>query len=63
MTLALEAAPARAAGPSWRERLASTWPIIVLLPSIVATLLYVFVFTGWSFYISLSNSTLMPTYG
>ena len=63
MTLALEAGAVRAARPSWRERLASSWPIIVLLPSIVATLLYVFVFTGWSFYISLSNSTLMPTYG
>ena len=46
---------------------ASGWaprcPILVLAPSLVASFVYVFVFTGWTFYISLSNSTLLPTYG
>jgi glucose/mannose transport system permease protein len=38
-------------------------PVFVLLPSIIGTLVYVFIFTLWSIYISLSNSTLMPSYG
>jgi glucose/mannose transport system permease protein len=29
----------------------------------VASFVYVFVFTGWTLYISLSNSSLLPTYG
>ncbi|HTJ57855.1 MAG TPA: sugar ABC transporter permease [Devosiaceae bacterium] len=47
---------------SWREKLGGTVPLLVLLPSILATLLYVFIFTLWSIYISLSNSTLLPSY-
>ena len=50
-------------GPPLRDRLAKLVPIFVLAPSIAASFLYVFVFTGWTFYISLSNSTLLPTYG
>lgn len=38
-------------------------PYIVLAPSVAASFIYVFVFTGWTFYISLSDSTLLPTYG
>lgn len=38
-------------------------PYIVLAPSVAASFIYVFVFTGWTLYISLSNSTLLPTYG
>jgi glucose/mannose transport system permease protein len=38
-------------------------PIFVLTPSIIASFVYVFVFCGWTFYISLSDSTLLPTYG
>ncbi|MDB5563344.1 MAG: binding-protein-dependent transport system inner rane component [Hyphomicrobiales bacterium] len=53
---------AAAAGPSWRERLAQAVPFLVLAPSLAATLIYVFVFTGWTLYISLSNSSLLPTY-
>jgi glucose/mannose transport system permease protein len=44
------------------ERLGKAMPIIVLAPSIVASFVYVFVFAGWTLYISLSNSSLLPTY-
>ncbi|TIW91751.1 MAG: sugar ABC transporter permease [Mesorhizobium sp.] len=37
--------------------------MLVLGPSLVASFVYVFVFTGWTLYISLSNSSLLPTYG
>ncbi|TJV06081.1 MAG: sugar ABC transporter permease [Mesorhizobium sp.] len=52
-------APAR----PWRQRLGSAMPLLVLGPSLVASFVYVFVFTGWTLYISLSNSSLLPTYG
>ncbi|MBZ9762446.1 sugar ABC transporter permease [Mesorhizobium sp. CA8] len=52
-------APAR----PWRERLGSAVPLLVLGPSLVASFVYVFVFTGWTLYISLSNSSLLPSYG
>lgn len=45
-----------------RERLARITPVLVLTPSLIASFVYVFLFTGWTFYISLSNSTLLPTY-
>lgn len=48
--------------PTLFERLTKAVPIIVLTPSIIASFVYVFVFAGWTFYISLSNSTLLPTY-
>jgi len=38
-------------------------PLLVLGPSLAASFVYVFVFTGWTLYISLSNSSLLPTYG
>ncbi|MDE3175752.1 MAG: sugar ABC transporter permease [Pseudomonadota bacterium] len=49
--------------PAWRERLAGWTPILVIAPSLAASFIYVFVFTGWTLYISLSNSTLLPSYG
>ena len=49
-------------GGAWRERLGTWLPIVVLTPSLIATFVYVFVFTGWTLYISLSNSSLLPTY-
>jgi len=52
-----------ASGPSLGERLTKIVPIVVLVPSLIASFVYVFVFAGWTFYISLSNSTLLPTYG
>ena len=50
-------------GLPWRGRLAHAVPFIVLAPSLVASFVYVFVFAAWTLYISLSNSTLLPTYG
>jgi glucose/mannose transport system permease protein len=47
----------------WSERLGEFLPQILIAPSIVASFVYVFGFTLWTFYISLSNSTLLPTYG
>jgi len=45
-----------------RDRAATWLPVVVLSPSLLATFIYVFVFTGWTFYISLSNSSLLPSY-
>jgi glucose/mannose transport system permease protein len=45
-----------------RERLSLWLPQIVLIPSLIATFVYVFAFTGWTLYISLSNSSLLPSY-
>lgn len=50
-------------GPSLVARIGRYLPIIVLAPSLVASFVYVFVFAGWTFYISLSDSTLLPSYG
>ena len=50
-------------GPSWRGRLANAVPFLVLAPSLIASFIYVFVFAVWTLYISLSNSSLLPTYG
>jgi glucose/mannose transport system permease protein len=44
------------------EWLGALLPQILLIPSIIASFVYVFLFTAWTFYISLSNSTLLPTY-
>lgn len=50
-------------GQSWQERFGTLVPILVLAPSLLASFIYVFVFTAWTFYISLSNSSLLPSYG
>ena len=47
---------------SLRERLIAILPQLVLAPSLLATFVYVFVFCGWTIWISLSNSTLLPDY-
>ncbi|BCP51407.1 ABC transporter permease [Kaistia sp. 32K] len=52
-----------ASGPTWRERLTRISPILILAPSLAASFIYVFVFTIWTLYISLSNSSLLPSYG
>lgn len=49
--------------PGWRARFGGWLPILVIAPSLVASFVYVFVFTLWTLYISLSNSTLLPSYG
>jgi glucose/mannose transport system permease protein len=46
----------------WRETLGDWTPRLVLAPSVIASFVYVFLFALWTFYISLSNSTLLPTY-
>jgi glucose/mannose transport system permease protein len=45
-----------------RTRLSAWLPRLVILPSALASLVYVFVFSLWTLYISMSNSTLLPTY-
>ena len=54
---------AMAGETSFWEKLKKWVPIFVIAPSIVASFVYVFVFSGWTLYISLSDSTLLPTYG
>jgi glucose/mannose transport system permease protein len=51
-----------AAPYSWRSRLSVWLPALVLAPSLVASFVYVFVFSAWTFYVSLSNSSLLPSY-
>lgn len=55
--------PASVPEPVWRERLRRRGPFLVLLPSFLASFVYVAAFTAWTFYISLSDSTLLPSYG
>jgi glucose/mannose transport system permease protein len=47
---------------SWRAWLSDRLPIFLLAPSLLASFIYVFGFTIWTFYISLSDSTQLPTY-
>ena len=47
----------------WRERTGAYLPQILLAPSIIASFVYIFGFAIWTFYISLSNSSQLPTYG
>lgn len=49
-------------GKSLGDRLRQAVPFLVIAPSMLASFMYVFIFAGWTFYISLSNSTLLPTY-
>ena len=44
------------------ERLGSILPQLLLVPSMFGSFIYVFVFTAWTMYISVSNSSLLPTY-
>ncbi len=54
--------PRTAGGTGFQARLRQLVPVFVLAPSIIATLVYVFGFTSWTMYISLSDSTLLPSY-
>ena len=64
MSLFVKAETGLAPAPvRWRDRLSEWTPILIIAPSLFASFIYVFVFTGWTFYISLSNSTLLPSYG
>lgn len=53
---------AMAGGSGFWDKLKRWVPIFVIAPSILASFIYVFVFAGWTFYISLSDSTLLPSY-
>ena len=46
----------------WRERLAAWTPMLLLAPSLGASLIYVFGFTLWTCWISVSSSSLLPQY-
>ena len=37
-------------------------PRLVIAPSVLASFVYVFVFSLWTLYISMSNSSMLPTY-
>jgi glucose/mannose transport system permease protein len=50
------------ASPRRPARLAGLTPQLVIAPSAIASFVYVFVFTLWTLYVSLSNSSLLPTY-
>ena len=54
---------AMASAPSWRGVLRKWAPILIITPSLLVSFIYVFVFTLWTFYISLSDSSLLPSYG
>lgn len=48
--------------PPFRERLSTFLPQLILAPSLVATLVYVFVFCAWTIWVSVSNSSDLPDY-
>ena len=50
------------AKPSFREKLGAWTPRLAIAPGVIASLVYVFGFTLWTLYISMSNSTMLPTY-
>lgn len=43
-------------------RIAELVPLAVLLPTIITTGIYIFVFVCWNIYLSLTSSTLLPIY-
>ena len=45
-----------------REKLGAWTPRLAIAPGVIASLVYVFGFTLWTLYISVSNSTMLPTY-
>ena len=46
----------------FREKLGAWTPRLAIAPGVIASLVYVFGFTLWTLYISMSNSTMLPTY-
>jgi glucose/mannose transport system permease protein len=63
VSITTEAASAEETLPRLRDRLAAYLPFAVLAPSLIATFVYVFGFAAWTFYISLSDSSQLPSYG
>ena len=56
---AIEAVPRSA---PQRDFWAAWMPRLVIAPSVLASFVYVFVFSLWTLYISMSNSSMLPTY-
>jgi glucose/mannose transport system permease protein len=63
VSITTEAAGAEETLPTLRNRLGAFLPFAVLAPSLLATFVYVFGFAAWTFYISLSDSSQLPSYG
>jgi glucose/mannose transport system permease protein len=63
VSITTEAARQEQVLPTLRNRLTTLLPFIVLAPSLLATFVYVFGFAAWTFYISLSDSSQLPSYG
>ena len=62
MSSVLTASEAIRAKARWRDVLGSWTPRLAIAPGALASLIYVFGFTLWTLYISVSNSTMLPTY-
>lgn len=45
-----------------KDRLGKILPLLVIVPSLLASFVYVVVFSLWTLYISFSNSSLLPSY-
>ena len=63
VSITTEAASEEQIRPTLRRQLAGFLPFAVLAPSLLATFVYVFGFVVWTFYISLSDSSQLPSYG
>ena len=62
MSNALSANESIQAKASLGEKLGAWTPRLAIAPGVLASLIYVFGFTLWTLYISMSNSTMLPTY-
>jgi glucose/mannose transport system permease protein len=62
MSSALSGIAAIERPPRTRDSLAAWTPWLVIAPSALASFVYVVVFTLWTLYVSMSNSSLLPTY-
>src|ERR1700678_29786 len=62
MANALSANESIQAKASFRETIGGWTPRVAIAPGVIASLVYVFGFTLWTLYISMSNSTMLPTY-
>ena len=62
MSNALSANESPQATAGFRETLGAWAPRMAIAPGAIASLVYVFGFTLWTLYISVSNSTMLPTY-
>jgi glucose/mannose transport system permease protein len=49
--------------PGLGARIGKAMPIIVLTPTLIASFVYVGLFSLWTLYISMSNSSQLPSYG